>query len=367
MKSALIICDTTAPGGVDTYTTGLARAARAAGWLIHAVIDQDEGADRLAAGMAEANIPCRRIPLHKKWPEQECTAAIDGLLEELGPDFVHVVLPVPWAGVTARECVMRRGIPFAATEQLVDASFTLEPELRARIEAVYGASRAHIAVSEANRRVLVESFGLPAERIVIVPNHVDVERIVPLPTGRREALRKRFGVTTQKVAITLARLDHQKGIDVLLTAAARIHDVDWLLWIAGVGPEAAALRTQAEESGVAKRVRWMGWRDDAVPLLAAADVFVLPSRYEGQPISLLEAMAAGIPVIATSVSGTPEALCDGELGTLVPPDNPAALAAALSRFLRGELPDQTHAARQHVLAHHNEKTNLAHTLALWDI
>ena len=98
----------------------------------------------------------------------------------------------------------------------------------------------------------------------------------------------------------------------------------------------ASLEAQARSLGVERRVRFLGHRDDISDLLADCDVFVLPSLYEGLPLSILEAMSAGKPVIATQIGGTDEAVIAGETGLLIPPADPAALAAAILTLLEDQ-------------------------------
>jgi glycosyltransferase involved in cell wall biosynthesis len=131
--------------------------------------------------------------------------------------------------------------------------------------------------------------------------------------------------------VTLARIWHQKGIDILLDAFRRVAGRCGAsaLWIAGDGP----LRTQLEQ--VARdlsNVRFLGAQRDVRRVLAAADVFVLPSRYEGNPMALMEAMAARKPVIATAVGGVPEILRQNQNGILVQPEAPGELAEAMIRL-----------------------------------
>ena len=134
------------------------------------------------------------------------------------------------------------------------------------------------------------------------------------------------------VVLAVGRLAPQKGFDTLLAAAARWQErrPRPVLIIAGSGPLAGELAGQAARLGVT--VRFLGQRDDVPALLAAADVFVLPSRWEGQPMILHEALRAGRPVVATSVGGVP-GMTGADAALLVPPDHPAALAAAITRVL----------------------------------
>jgi glycosyltransferase involved in cell wall biosynthesis len=129
------------------------------------------------------------------------------------------------------------------------------------------------------------------------------------------------------MVLTLARLDKQKGLHYLLEAAALIPEAMFVL--AGEGPERPALEAQTRALGLNHRVVFLGYRDDVGDLLASCDLFVLPSLFEGLPLSVLEAMAAGKPVVATAIGGTDEAIVHGETGLLVHPADPVALARAI--------------------------------------
>jgi len=125
----------------------------------------------------------------------------------------------------------------------------------------------------------------------------------------------------------LARFDEQKGLDVLLRALVDLPDVRALL--VGGGEQEDALRRLAADLGVADRVELRAWAADPRAVLAGLDVFVLPSRYEGFPLSIVEAMLAGVPVVATDVGSVGEAVRDRDTGYLVPAEDPVALAAGI--------------------------------------
>jgi glycosyltransferase involved in cell wall biosynthesis len=142
-----------------------------------------------------------------------------------------------------------------------------------------------------------------------------------------------FGVGTEAIVIgTVGNLYPVKGHRVLVQAVARLGS-DVHLAIAGRGAEEAGLRSLAAELGIAPRVHLLGYREDTPDLLAASDIYALSSLYEGQSLALIEAMAAGLPIAATHVGGNPEVLGQADRdGLLVPPSDPAALAAALARL-----------------------------------
>jgi len=186
----------------------------------------------------------------------------------------------------------------------------------------------HIAVSGFVAERLRGRFAVPASKITIVPNAAATSGDVrPDPRLRAELTQG----LTKSLVLTVARLDAQKGITHLLDAAAGVPEA--IFAIAGDGPDRASLEAHASSLGITDRVRFLGHRRDVPALLAAADLFVLPSLHEGLPLAALEAMAAGVPVIATAIGGTSEIVRDGETGTLVPPADGVALAAAITRAL----------------------------------
>jgi len=173
-----------------------------------------------------------------------------------------------------------------------------------------------------------------AERTEVVIHGVDVDAIASR-RGERSAARAELGVGHDELlVVTVANLRAQKDYPTMLEAARRLADAGEPVRFmsVGQGPLAVELATERDRLGLGGRFRFLGYREDPVRVLAAADVFCLSSRFEGLPISLLEAMAAGLPVVGTGVGGIASVVTDGREGRLVPPGNPAALAAALAEM-----------------------------------
>jgi glycosyltransferase involved in cell wall biosynthesis len=183
----------------------------------------------------------------------------------------------------------------------------------------------YVAVSQAIADQLAGPFGTPAYKIEVIRNGIPLAAFED-PGGSSPA-----HDAQRPLILTVARLDDQKGHDFLLDAIPDITHGTFLF--AGEGDRRRSLEEKAERLGISHRVAFLGHRSDVPQLLAGCDVFVLPSLYEGFPLSVLEAMAAGRPVVATAVGGTPEAVVDGVTGYLVPPAQPAALAEAVNRVL----------------------------------
>ncbi|HEY8284618.1 MAG TPA: glycosyltransferase [Chloroflexota bacterium] len=187
----------------------------------------------------------------------------------------------------------------------------------------------YIAVSDDMARRLRHTFQLPVQKVPVVRNGIALDRFCRPPnTGPRDFL---SGEAAGSIVLTTARLDQQKGHSYLLRAAVLVPEAIFVL--AGSGPLRSKLVAEAAALGVGDRIIFLGQRDDVPDLLAGCDLFVLPSLREGLPLSVLEAMAAGKPVIATRIGGTNEAIKHGESGLLVPPADPVALAAAIRALL----------------------------------
>ncbi len=186
-------------------------------------------------------------------------------------------------------------------------------------------------------RELVDRLGLPPGKVAVLPNGIDPEQadraLAAIGGGAREAL----GLSrADPVVVSIGRLHRQKGFDVLLEAfraLARRHPRSRLL-IGGDGPERQRLRARCIDLGLGGHVSFLGAVADPWEILAAADIFVLPSRYEGMPNVLLEAMSASLPVVATAVGAVPEMVRDGGEGYLVAAEDDDALLAALDRLAR---------------------------------
>lgn len=177
-----------------------------------------------------------------------------------------------------------------------------------------------VCVSEDAARLTIQA-GVSPRRVCCVWNGIDLER---------------FAYAEPKAdgpMVTVARFSPEKGIEWLVRAVAAVRAQDRLqLEIAGDGPCLPGLRRLVEELGLTDHIRFLGQVSDIPSLLARASLFVLPSLSEGIALTVLEAMACGLPVVATRVGGNCEAVVDGCTGLLVPPRDPAALAAALLRL-----------------------------------
>jgi glycosyltransferase involved in cell wall biosynthesis len=193
-----------------------------------------------------------------------------------------------------------------------------------------------IAVSRSTREFLVTQRFVPEDRVRLIWNGAPLEEFAAVPHERVLAARRGLGLPDDALVVgTIGRLNAQKGHRFLLDAAApllaRVPGVRVL--IAGDGDLMESLRAQVAGLGIADQVVFAGHRTDVPDLLGALDVFCISSLYEGTPLALFEAMAAGKAIVSTSVDGCREVLEDGVTGVLVPPGDAGALAAGLERVL----------------------------------
>jgi glycosyltransferase involved in cell wall biosynthesis len=177
--------------------------------------------------------------------------------------------------------------------------------------------------------------GFPSSRVGVIHNGIDPGR--QPDEGERMRARKTLGFGADAFLVgSVARLDPVKDLKTLIAAYARLHTHPGhaALVLVGDGEERAALEACARDLGVAGGVHFVGYRADIRHLLAAFDVYVNSSVSEGVSLTILEAMATGLPVVATRVGGTPEVVLHGNTGLLVEPRDPAALATAIDELGR---------------------------------
>jgi glycosyltransferase involved in cell wall biosynthesis len=191
-----------------------------------------------------------------------------------------------------------------------------------------------IAVSEVVKKSHIDRLGIPAERFVVIPN-IPVAALLLDERFDRDKKRRELGVSDSPLLTTASRLDRPKDQQTLLAALPLVLAAhpDLTVLVIGDGPMREELERLTRELGVEASVTFAGVRLDAVELIAASDVFCHPTLYEGFGLAVAEAMTLGVPVVASRVAGVVELVADGRTGILVPPENPVALAEALTGLL----------------------------------
>jgi glycosyltransferase involved in cell wall biosynthesis len=314
----LVVITLAEVGGAQTYLAHLLPALSAE--LDVVVAAGGAGPLRLAAEAAGATyVPLRHVrrPIS---PVRDLLGLLElfVLCRRLEPQIVHANSSK--AGILGRLAAWLARVPvriftahgwaFAAYSGATSKAYLWAERLLRPL------TTATICVADNERRIGIAARTCEPDRTVVIHNAVDVQAAPRATPGSGEA-----------VVISVGRLKYPKDPRTLLEAAARVPG-QWTLQLVGEGPDRPELEALATE-----RSQLLGERTDVPDLLARASVFALSSRSEGLPISVLEAMAAGLPVVASDVGGLRELVEDGVNGILVPPGNAVALAAALTRLV----------------------------------
>ena len=276
-------------------------------------------------------VPVEEIP--RRGPaDMRRLARLRAALRRFAPHVLHTILSS--GNSYGRLAALGLGIPVViAAERVVTPCRAWQVMVERALDRV---TDAYLVNCEAIAAWQVERKRLPREKIEVIPNGIDLGRLPPFSLDRRGARSAAGLQRDRRLVAGVGRLDAQKDFPTFLRAAAMIAaevpDVDFL--VVGEGGERAALEALARRLGLGARVVFTGLRHDVPRLLAAVDVLVLTSLYEGFPNVLLEAMATGAVAVATDVGGCRELVTSGETGVLVPPRAPAAVAAAVGRVLR---------------------------------
>jgi glycosyltransferase involved in cell wall biosynthesis len=335
-------------GGAETQIKELATRLQRRGWKISiasmlppiAYVEELE-----AAGICVYNLRMRR-----KVPDPRAVLRLAAIMRRERPLLIH-------SHMIHANLLARMTRLFVKMPVLICTAHSITEGGRPR-ELAYRLtdSLADITtqVSEAGRQRYIQVGAAPPHKIVCIPNGIDTSRFQPNPTVR-QAVREQLGCAPDAfVWLTVGRLEPVKNHLELLCAfreVAAVHPHARLL-IAGQGPLQAAIEQRIAELGLADRVRLLGLRRDIPDLLNATDAFVLPSLWEGMPLTLLEASATALPIVATDVGGNSEVVLDGKTGYLVPPQEAKALTQAMLRVMNLSEADRSaigQAGRAHVV------------------
>jgi glycosyltransferase involved in cell wall biosynthesis len=328
----MLICHVLAPaevGGLERVVQALAVGHTRLGHQVHvaAVLDRDDAPHPFVEPLKCAGITVHELaPPPRRYLQER--RRIKGLFRRLHPDIVHT--HGYRCDVVDSGAARRLGIATVTTVH----GFTgggpknrlyewLQRKAYRRFDAVVAVSRAQVK--------LIKRAGVPASKIHLLRNAwLGMEE--PLD---RSVARERLKLDGSRFQIGwVGRVSREKGLDVMLAALPHLADIPLTLTVFGDGSERARLQARTAGSDLASRVNWAGVVPDAASLLGAFDALVLSSRTEGTPMVLFEAMAAGVPIVASRVGGVPDMVTETE-ARLVPPEDPAALATAV-RALKEE-------------------------------
>lgn len=327
----VLATDSLAPSGVGEHMLTLALALQQDHDVVLAFPATGGGAGFLARARA---VGCTTMPV------DDSSAAIASRLREASAAVLHVHAGVAWEGHRLGTAGWMAGVPTIRTEHLPYV-LTDEEQKQEHMLSIGLVDRT-IFVSEAT----YESYrreGACGRRAVTIRNGI----ATPRPARSRAETRAMLRIPDDRmVVVTVARFTPQKGYRHLLAAASEVltRFPDAVFVLIGDGPDKPAMEALAAEIDIAAPVLFLGARDDVPDLLAAADVFVLASLFEGLPLVILEAMALALPIVATRIGGTSEAL-GADYAWLVEPGDPAGLAQALIDALEDRAARQRLGAR----------------------
>jgi glycosyltransferase involved in cell wall biosynthesis len=225
-----------------------------------------------------------------------------------------------------------------------------------------------IAVSDDVKRAMLKTYSLGPDKVAVICNSVDVRRYQQ-PVDRVRVRRELGLAENSRVVAVVATFKEQKGHRYLIEAVPSVISQfpDLHILFIGDGDLREELQAQARAAGVDDHIHFLGFRQDIPDLLAASDYFVLPSLWEGLPMALVEAMASGLPVLATEVSGSKQVMVHGQTGLLVAPGNVQQLKEAMLRMLSE--PDQSkamaEAAQRRIAANFSSKKQAEEHVALY--
>ncbi len=322
--------------GAERHLLILLPALKARGVDVHLLLLEDPArpVDDMVAELAEAGVPVVRVPIYRHL-DFGVIRRLRRVLRGLRPDIVHThLIHADLYGTLAARLA---GVRVVISSRHNDDNFRLLLPMRLLHRLFWRVTDGGIAISQAIARFCVEVEGAPPGKITTVyyglpPREIDRK-------AARAALHTELALPPNTPLVGMVcRLVEQKGVVYGLRAFARIAPQfpSAHLVVAGDGPRRRTLEAEAKTLGVRERVHFLGWRDDAPQIMAALDVLLMPSLWEGFGLVMLEAMAQTIPIIGSAVSAIPEVIVDGDTGRLIPPRDTAALASALADLLADE-------------------------------
>jgi glycosyltransferase involved in cell wall biosynthesis len=301
------------------------------------VISLQPATGEVAEWLARADVPVRSIDMRSRLDLRAKMRLVRLLrAERVGLLHTHLV----HATYLGRRAARRAGVgAVVSTVHLVERAWRPWRSMADRLTS--GASDAIVCVSDSAREQYLKRVGVRPDKVRVIHNGIDLARFsCSRGAEDRAAAKKALGLPAPisggtRVIVSLGRLRRQKGHDVALRAMAIVarRVPDAVMLVVGDGPERAKLKALHARLGLEGKAVFVGQRPDVARVLAAADCLVAPSRYEGFGLAAAEAMASGLPVIASRIDSLPEVIADDVSGLLVPPGDPGALAAAIERVL----------------------------------
>lgn len=327
MKRVLYFSDAPYVGGAEKYLMLLARSIRDFGYNPFFILNNKENLDALAGELKAYGIAVYGANIDLPGSLRGLPEFVR-LIRKLSCDIFHINLPGPYSSryslvaPIAKLCGVRKVV---STEHLPMVEPFLKGKLLKSISNLF-IDRV-ITVSENNVRFLVEKHGVKRDKVRVV--YLGIPDIFPYLKGSREE----FGLGQDDISISvIGSLEERKGQSVAVEALKMLPK-NYHLLVAGTGPAENRLRHLVDELKLSERVHFLGYVDDIATVMGASDIVLLTSIMEATPFVLIEAMSAGIPVVASGVYGVGEIVKDSITGILVPPGDAKKTAEAIERIM----------------------------------
>jgi glycosyltransferase involved in cell wall biosynthesis len=297
-------------GGAEVMIRNLALDLRSRGHEV-GLVAPSNGGDWLHPQMERDGFPVWQFAL-KGAINPEILKTLGRAIDEFRPDVVHSHMWV-LAAYGGLGCKLR-GMPHVITMHGDAAEEARFLRRRVALRMAFGWAKAVVVVSDAMQRDLAATLGIPAEGMIVVDNGSS------LPAGDRTATRAALGIPPEQFTVLCvgSQGPRKNHVTVLKALTQLTHPIDWTLVVAGPpGESTPILAAEAARLGVTGRLRNLGPRSDVADLLAASDLFVMPSLWEGMPVAMVEAMGAGKPIIGSRVGGIPTMIQEGLEGVIL--------------------------------------------------
>jgi glycosyltransferase involved in cell wall biosynthesis len=375
-----VISPASVRGGAEEYALTIAMAAKSRGWVVTAAVPEADGTRSLVDDLHNAGIPVRTLPCIDPWEGGtpptvrdlwSATGQTIRLLRKVRPDVVHLTIPWPSSALSSLLAPAILSVPAVVVFALVPQTLAL-PYPAVLYKAMRARRQQWVAVSAHGRRVIANGLGVPLRSIEHIANGVPRARLAvggdEERAAARAAVRRELGLPSEsRLIVSVGRLHKQKAHADLCVAAASLvrRHAELYVLVAGEGPERPELESLTNELELRGRFLLLGLRHDVPDLLLAADVFAFPSHFEGMPFALIEAMAAGLPVVTAAFPGVDEIIDHSRDGMITPiGDIPALIDALDVALARTEAIEAMARLAQERARTFSEERMLDRTLAL---
>ena len=314
-------------GGAEQMVLTILQGLDSNKWRLVLIYHSDPGLSRFLETLNTLDIEVICLPRIRSWRDFSAIANFIRKLREIKPSIFHAHL------VWHLRCSYGIVAAFIARTPAIVATQHAFLEINGRKHILFQKIISlfvdrYIAVSKgiADR---LGNFIYSKNKLTVIYNGIAIDKFSKV--RGIDPLKKIKGYQEVSVILTVARINKSKGHADIIKAASLLQGAIFIL--VGDGPELSTYEEQVRNNHLQDQVFFLGYREDIPNLLSSCDIFVLPSLYEGLPLTVLEAMAAAKPVVASNISGINEVVVDGKTGLLVPPENPGALASAIESLI----------------------------------